>query len=76
LDVKGHHLMPIHNGTFDLAMHVWTDPFDRITALADKAGVLLVAPVMGERLDIRQPALSKQWWRGSAADAGAGTAAR
>ncbi|CAN7146547.1 MBL fold metallo-hydrolase [Acidovorax sp. LjRoot194] len=76
LDVKGHHLMPIHNGTFDLAMHVWTDPFDRITALADKAGVPLVAPVMGERLDIRQPALSKQWWRGAAADAGAGTAAR
>ena len=24
----------------------------------------LVAPVMGERLDIRQPALSKQWWKG------------
>jgi len=63
LDVKGRHLMPIHNGTFDLAMHVWTDPFDRITALADKAGVPLVAPVMGERLDIRQPALSKQWWK-------------
>lgn len=64
LDVKGRHLMPIHNGTFDLALHAWTDPFDRITALADKAGVPLVAPVMGERLDIRQPALSKQWWKG------------
>ena len=63
LDVKGRHMMPIHNGTFDLALHAWTDPFDRITALADKAGVPLVAPVMGERLDIRQPALSKQWWK-------------
>ncbi len=64
LDVKGRHMMPIHNGTFDLALHAWTDPFDRITALADKAGVPLVAPVMGERLDIRRPALSKQWWKG------------
>lgn len=64
LDVKGRHLMPIHNGTFDLALHAWTDPFDRITALAAKAGVPLVAPVMGERLDIRQPALSQQWWKG------------
>ncbi|KZT14909.1 hydrolase [Acidovorax sp. GW101-3H11] len=64
LDVKGRHLMPIHNGTFDLALHAWTDPFDRITALAEKAHVPLVAPVMGERLDIRQPALSKQWWKG------------
>lgn len=64
LDVKGRHMMPIHNGTFDLALHAWTDPFDRITALAEKAHVPLVAPVMGERLDIRQPALSKQWWKG------------
>lgn len=63
LDVKGRHLMPIHNGTFDLALHPWTDPFDRITALATKADVPLVAPVMGERLDIRQPALSQQWWK-------------
>jgi L-ascorbate metabolism protein UlaG (beta-lactamase superfamily) len=63
LDVKGRHLMPIHNGTFDLALHPWTEPFDRITALAGKASVPLVAPVMGERLDIRQPALSKQWWK-------------
>lgn len=69
LDVKGHHLMPIHNGTFDLALHAWTDPFDRITALAEKAHVPLVAPVMGERLDIRQPALSKQWWKGPQAQA-------
>jgi len=67
LDVRGRHLMPIHNGTFDLALHAWTDPFERITALADKAGVPLVAPVMGERLDIRQPALSQQWWRAGAA---------
>ena len=67
LDLRGRHLMPIHNGTFDLALHAWTDPFDRITALAGQAGVPLVAPVMGERLDIRQPALSQQWWKAEAA---------
>ena len=66
LDVKGRHLMPIHNGTFDLAMHPWTEPFERITALAANAAVPLVAPVMGERLDIRTPALSKHWWRDAA----------
>ncbi|MBD9392790.1 MBL fold metallo-hydrolase [Acidovorax sp. ACV01] len=66
LDVKGRHLMPIHNGTFDLAMHPWTEPFERVTALAANAAVPLVAPVMGERLDIRTPALSKHWWRDAA----------
>lgn len=63
LDVRGRHLMPIHNGTFDLALHAWNEPFERITALAAAAGVPLVAPGMGERLDIRQPAPSAQWWR-------------
>lgn len=62
-DVQGRHLMPIHNGTFDLALHPWTEPFERITTLAADAAVPLVAPIMGERLDIRAPALSNHWWR-------------
>lgn len=66
LDVKGRHMMPIHNGTFDLSLHPWTEPFERITALAAAAGVPLVAPAMGERLDIRAPAPSRQWWREAA----------
>ena len=33
-DLKGRWLMPVHNGTFDLAMHAWHEPFDRIHALA------------------------------------------
>ena len=65
IDLRGRHLMPIHNGTFDLALHPWTEPFERITALAAAAGVPLVAPVMGERLDLRAPALSNHWWRGA-----------
>ena len=63
LDLKGRYLMPIHNGTFDLSLHPWTEPFERITALAEAAQVPLVAPVMGERIDLRQPALSRHWWR-------------
>ncbi len=62
-DVKGRHMMPIHNGTFDLALHPWHEPFERITTLAAASNVPLVAPVMGERLDIRTPALSQSWWR-------------
>ena len=63
LDLKGRYLMPIHNGTFDLSLHPWTEPFERVTALAEAAQVPRVAPVMGERIDLRQPALSRHWWR-------------
>jgi L-ascorbate metabolism protein UlaG (beta-lactamase superfamily) len=28
-------LLPIHNGTFNLAMHAWWDPFERVVDLAE-----------------------------------------
>lgn len=62
LDLKGDWLVPVHNGTFDLALHAWFDPFERISALAKAAGVRLATPAMGERLSLRQPHGGRQWW--------------
>ena len=39
IDLRGRWLVPIHNGTFDLAMHRWQEPFERVTALAIVRGV-------------------------------------
>jgi hypothetical protein len=63
LDLKGRWLMPVHNGTFDLAMHAWHEPFDRIQALAEAAGVALATPGMGEQLSLAQPHTGQRWWR-------------
>jgi L-ascorbate metabolism protein UlaG (beta-lactamase superfamily) len=66
LDVRGRALLPIHNGTFDLALHTWHEPFERIVALAATAGVPLATPRMGERVDMAQPASGERWWRAPA----------
>jgi len=63
LDVRGRWMMPLHNGTFDLAMHAWHEPFDRILALAQARGVLLATPAMGERLSLAQPHAGERWWQ-------------
>ena len=63
LDLRGRWLLPIHNGTFDLAMHSWTDPFERITALAAQHGVKLTTPVIGTAVDLRAPRANTPWWR-------------
>lgn len=63
LDVRARWLMPIHNGTFDLALHPWYEPFERITALARAANVNLATPMMGERLSLAQPSSGGPWWR-------------
>lgn len=63
IDLRGRTLMPIHNGTFDLAMHLWHEPFERVTALAMARGVELSTPRMGERLDLNAPHRGERWWR-------------
>ncbi|HGL4261001.1 MBL fold metallo-hydrolase [Burkholderia dolosa] len=63
IDLRGRWLIPIHNGTFDLARHRWQDPFERVTALAMVRGVELSTPRMGERLDLSAPHRGERWWR-------------
>ncbi len=61
-DLRGRWLMPVHNGTFDLAMHAWWEPFVRIQALAEAAGIALATPAMGERMSLLQPHAGRHWW--------------
>jgi L-ascorbate metabolism protein UlaG (beta-lactamase superfamily) len=63
IDLRGRWLVPIHNGTFDLAMHRWQEPFERVTGLALARGVALSTPRMGERLDLEAVHRGERWWR-------------
>jgi len=63
IDLRGKVMLPIHNGTFDLAMHSWQDPFERITQLAAERQQALATPAIGEPLSIAEPAAATPWWR-------------
>lgn len=62
-DLGGRWLLPIHNGTFDLAMHSWDEPFERIVALAEQQNIALTTPAMGEGLNLAAPPSTSYWWR-------------
>jgi L-ascorbate metabolism protein UlaG (beta-lactamase superfamily) len=62
-DLRGRWLLPVHNGTFDLAMHGWREPFERVSALSAQRGIALTTPRMGERLDLSSPHAATPWWR-------------
>jgi L-ascorbate metabolism protein UlaG (beta-lactamase superfamily) len=66
LDLRGKVLLPIHNGTFDLAFHAWHEPLDRIAALADGAGASLATPVIGQGLSLASPHVDPRWWQATA----------
>ena len=63
LDLQGQWLLPIHNGTFDLATHSWHDPFEQVLHFAKLHGVSLSTPIMGERVDMNAPHEGERWWR-------------
>lgn len=63
LDLRGRRLVPIHNGTFDLAFHAWQEPFERIAAAARARAVEVLTPAIGAQLDMLQPGPTPAWWR-------------
>jgi L-ascorbate metabolism protein UlaG (beta-lactamase superfamily) len=57
-------LMPIHWGLFDLALHGWKQPIERLTELADAEGLKLWAPTPGVPTEVaRCVELRSDWWR-------------
>lgn len=62
IDLNGRWLLPIHNGTFDLAFHAWSEPFARIVALAAQRNVLITTPQMGEAFNLLTPHPGRAWW--------------
>ena len=62
IDLRGKVMLPIHNGTFDLSLHAWSDPFERIASLATERRLPLATPEIGQHLDILQPRTGHAWW--------------
>lgn len=61
-DIKGKVLHPIHWATFNLALHAWYEPIERVTAAATRHNITIATPVIGQVVDYNQPISSKSWW--------------
>ncbi|MFG1920669.1 MBL fold metallo-hydrolase [Cryptosporangium sp. NPDC048952] len=61
--VNGGLLVPVHWGTFNLALHDWSEPVERLLTEADECGVRVAVPRPGEAVDVDAPAKPDGWWR-------------
>jgi L-ascorbate metabolism protein UlaG (beta-lactamase superfamily) len=64
LDVKAKVMLPVHNSTFDLAFHPWSEPMERVSNLAQGRQIDLATPVLGEVVTVGQPRTNVRWWSG------------
>jgi L-ascorbate metabolism protein UlaG (beta-lactamase superfamily) len=60
--VRGGVMFPIHWGTFDLALHTWRDPIDRLLAAAQAQQVTLALPMPGLPVRVGVDTANEPWW--------------
>lgn len=55
--------LPVHWGTFSLAMHAWDEPAETLFELAPQRGVQLLMPRLGEAVEPVRVESVTPWWR-------------
>jgi L-ascorbate metabolism protein UlaG (beta-lactamase superfamily) len=55
--------MPVHWGTFSLAMHAWDEPAERLLQLAPQTGAELLMPLLGQPVEPAHTETVRPWWR-------------
>jgi L-ascorbate metabolism protein UlaG (beta-lactamase superfamily) len=55
--------LPVHWGTFSLALHAWDEPVETLLALGPKKGAQLLMPRLGEAVEPAQVERVWPWWR-------------
>ena len=64
IDVKGELLLPIHWGAFTLALHEWSEPIERVTKEANRLGVKITTPQIGESITLKSTDYPlSAWWK-------------
>lgn len=62
LDLRGGLFIPVHWATFNLALHDWAEPVNRLWREAKARDVRLAVPRPGERVMVDDPPPVDGWW--------------
>jgi L-ascorbate metabolism protein UlaG (beta-lactamase superfamily) len=61
-DLGGKVMVPIHWATFDLSLHSWYEPIERLVTTAEQRNMRVITPMMGELVDTDHYE-NVYWWR-------------
>lgn len=56
-------LLPVHWGTFDLALHRWDEPAESLITLAEPRGARVITPPLGRPFEPDRIDQPHAWWR-------------
>ncbi|WP_341843705.1 MBL fold metallo-hydrolase [Chitinophaga caseinilytica] len=61
-DLRTRAMLPVHWAKFSLAFHPWDEPVRRVLAEAQKTGMPVATPMIGEAMVLHQPLPQSPWW--------------
>ena len=61
--LKGNLLMPIHWGTFNLALHAWNEPIERLIKCSTEMNIKLFLPKPGDPTEVTGSSFNSRWWK-------------
>ncbi len=62
VDLNAKMMMPIHWAMFELALHPWKEPVERLSIKAEELNMPIFTPKIGERFTLGTPLSSEKWW--------------
>jgi len=63
IDLRGNILHPIHWGTFNLALHSWHEPMERLSKAAETLQIRTAFPVAGGAVEFGKNMPELKWWK-------------
>jgi len=63
IDLGAKKYFPVHWGMFQLSLHKWYDPIERVSNLSKKSNIDLLTPKLGELVNVNDSFNSQQWWK-------------
>lgn len=68
VDLQGKYMLPIHNSTFDLALHDWFEPLERALSASIQHNAKMLSPIFGQAISFDDLTLDnvqqyqQSWW--------------
>ncbi|MEG3641291.1 MBL fold metallo-hydrolase [Magnetococcus sp. PR-3] len=62
-DLRGEALLPIHWGRFNLSLHTWNEPIERLKKAASLKDLQIITPMIGQRFTLTEAYPTTSWWK-------------
>jgi L-ascorbate metabolism protein UlaG (beta-lactamase superfamily) len=63
LDLKGKKLVPVHWGMFDLSLHSWYEPIEKLEEQTKLKNIDLLTPKFGQIVNTKEENVFEKWWK-------------